>query len=197
MGGDKIDLRGREVGARNGAGHGAGSAVPLRMGLGEMMGIGRLAPSENGGEWFCLAARGVGGALEDDDAIPFGKLHALTIFGEWAQRAFGDKAEAVESAVDVLADRVIAAGDDEIDLFGFKKRDGQRDAAEARGAGGAGGGGEAMQAEAADRGCERVSGREGAERGKITGAKKSTGGAHAVKRGAEETRAARWRVGEQ
>src|SRR5207249_567797 len=119
---------------------------------------------------------------------------ALPVLRERAERSVGDQPQRVEAPVDVLADRVVPAGDYQIELARAQQRDRQRDGAETGGAGGAGGGGEAVEIQPAARPGERVRGEEVLQRLVAARPQVLAAGPHAVQRRAQQDAAAVRRV---
>src|SRR4051812_29300288 len=100
--------------------NGGGGALALGVRLGEMMGVSGFAAAQDRRQHCRAALLGVRGALQNQNAIAFTKLHTLAAFAEGAKRTVGDEAKAVEPAEGVFADRVVSAGDHQIELGGLK-----------------------------------------------------------------------------
>src|SRR5258706_10992140 len=101
---DQSNLRWRYSRPTDGHRHRPRRAVALRMRLGEMVRIGRFTPTEYLRQHRRPARRCPFGALQDDDSVSFAQLHSLPVFTEGAKRTFGDKSQAIEAAVRILAD---------------------------------------------------------------------------------------------
>ena len=99
--------------------------LPVGCGLVQVVRVGGLAEAGDGDERPRVAGLGVGGAFEDEDAVPFAELHAAPAAREGSERAMCDEAQGVEAGVDVLADGVVAAGEDDVGGTAGEERQGR------------------------------------------------------------------------
>src|SRR5581483_10091511 len=115
---------------------------------------------------------------------------------ERAQRPVGDETQAVEAAVDVLADRVVPTGEHEVELAGPEHCDGEGYRAQARGAGRAGRHSTAIEPQARACVAQGGGGEERAENAWVVLSEIDAPAAHAVERGAQDDSATSGWIGE-